>query len=133
MKSYLIRPSVRKILYVLILSFGTFFLSLKFDDIIYQVVAAFAQVSALYVIGQRLFPRKLVLSDAQLMIPEFTPGRVKRLNFSEIQGYSVKRKNNRWTMLIKMKTGKKHSFDVDDVENWEKFDQAFSGRVQSLV
>ena len=133
MKSYLIRPSVRKILYVLILSFGTFFLSLKYDDILYQVVSAFAQVSALYVIGQRLFPRKLVLSDAQLIIPEFTPGRVKTLNLSEMQGYSVKRKNNRWTMLIKMKSGKKHSFDVDDVENWETFDQAFSGRVQSLV
>lgn len=132
MKSYLIRPSARKILYVLILSLGTFFLSRKFDDMIYQFVAAFAQVSALYVIFQRLFPRKLVLNETQLIMPQFTPGLVKKLSLNEMQGYTVKQKNNRWTMMIKMKTGKKHSFDVDDVENWENFDQFFSEKVQLL-
>lgn len=133
MKSYLIRPSVRKILYVLILSFGTFILSQKFNDIIYQVVATFAQVSALYVILQRLFPRKLVLNETQLIMPKFTPGLVKALSLDEMQGYTVKRKNNRWMMMIKMKTGKKHSFDVEDVENWENFNQYFSEKVQALA
>lgn len=117
-------------MYVLILSFGTFILSQKFNDIIYQVAAVFAQVSALYVILQRLFPRKLVLNETQLIMPKFTPGLVKALSLDEMQGYTVKRKNNRWMMMIKMKTGKKHSFDVDDVENWENFEEYFSTKIK---
>lgn len=125
MKSYLIRPSVRKILYVLILSLGTFILSRKYSDLIYQVLAAFSLVSALYVILQRLFPRSLKLSDTELIVPLFTPYRVMRLSLNEIEEDTVKKKNNRWMMTIKLKNGKKHSFDVDDVERWEEFYQEF--------